>query len=81
MKQTFRYLNEIINKKKNRDRRIQLLRMTILRDISDPVEIANRFCHYFFNIDQNLAKKIPDRDKLLVISIHRMNKLEVLSLA
>ena len=56
MKQTFKYLNEIINKNKNR-------RNSVFthdnQDISDPQEIANRFCHYFSNIGPNLAKKIP----------------------
>ena len=29
------------------------------REISDPLEIASRFCHYLSNIGPNLAKKIP----------------------
>ena len=28
------------------------------QDISDPMEIANRFCYYFSNIGPNLAKRI-----------------------
>ena len=31
--------------------------------ITDPLEIANKFCQYFANIGPNLAKKLPDTSK------------------
>lgn len=57
-KNTWKILNEVINRKK----RTTKLPSTIFTDnheISNPVEIANRFCDYFTNIGPNLAKKIP----------------------
>ena len=58
-KQTWKYLNDIINKKKNKLNRINTFLSQDNREISDPLEIANRFCHFFSNISSNLAKKIP----------------------
>ena len=58
-KQTWKYLNDIINKKKNKPNRINTFLSQDNGEISDPLEIANRFCHFFSNIGSNLAKKIP----------------------
>ena len=55
----WKYLNNIINKKKNKPNRINTFLSQDNREISDPLEIANIFCHFFSNIGSNLAKKIP----------------------
>ena len=47
---TWKLLNEVINK-----RIIQILH----RRITDPMDIADRFCKYFTNIGPNLANAIP----------------------
>ena len=52
MRATWRLLNEVLNSKKLRPKP----NSTFLvgdQEISDPVEIANRFCHYFSNIGPN----------------------------
>ena len=36
----------------------EVLQKAVLQPISDPVEVANRFCSYFSSIGPNLAKKI-----------------------
>ena len=58
-KATWRVLNEIINKKKSKTKFPSSFKVDDNTEISDPVEIANRFCDYFTNIGPNLAKKIP----------------------
>ena len=35
-----------------------VLQPGLLQPISDPVEVANRFCSYFSSVGPNLAKKI-----------------------
>ena len=57
-KATWRVLNEVINKKKSKTKFPSSFKVDDNTEISDPVEIANRFCDYFTNIDPNLAKKI-----------------------
>ena len=56
---TWKILNEILNRKKSK----WLTQVnTVFRsedlEISDPVEVANRFCSYFSSIGPNLAKAI-----------------------
>ena len=58
IKQTFKYLNEIINKTKNKPKVCSVFTYEN-HDITDPGEIANKFCQYFSNIGPNLAKNIP----------------------
>ena len=58
IKQTFKYLNEIVNKKKNKPK-VSSAFTCDNQDITDPVVIANKFCRYFSNIGPNLAKNIP----------------------
>ena len=58
IKQTFKYLNEIINKTKNKPKVCSVFTYEN-HDITDPGEIANKFCQYFSNIGPNLAKTIP----------------------
>lgn len=58
-KNTWRILNEVINKKK----RVGRLPSTFIFDnqeISNSNEIANHFCDYFTNIGVNLSRKISD---------------------
>ena len=58
IKQTWKLSNDIINRKKNKYKTNTVFTHDN-REISDPLEIANRFCHYLSNIGPNLAKKIP----------------------
>ena len=50
-------MNEIINKKNNKSVQSSIFKVDGL-EISDPTDIANRFCNYFTNIGSNLAKKV-----------------------
>ena len=54
---TWKLLNEIICKKKAKVIQTSAFKADNL-EISDPEEIANRFCNYFTNIGPNLARKI-----------------------
>ena len=54
---TWRLLNEVLNSKKLRPKPNSVFKVDD-QDISDPMEIANRFCNYFSNIGPNLAKRI-----------------------
>ncbi|CAH3111049.1 unnamed protein product, partial [Pocillopora meandrina] len=54
-KPTWRLLNEVLNSKKLRPKPNSVFKVDD-QDISDPMEIANRFCHYFSNIGPSLAK-------------------------
>lgn len=58
LKQTWKLLNEVINKRTNKPS----LPSTFISDgisITEPLEIAERFCKYFTNIGPSLANKIP----------------------
>ena len=57
MRATWRLLNEVLNCKKLRPKPNSVFKVRD-QEISDPKEIANRFCHYFSNIGPNLAKWI-----------------------
>ena len=57
MRATWRLLDEVVTRKKLRTRPNSVFRIDD-QEISDPSEIANRFCHYFSNIGPNLAKRI-----------------------
>ena len=57
MRATWRLLNEVLNNKKLRPKPNSLFKVDD-QEISDPMEIANRFCYYFSNIGPNLAKPI-----------------------
>lgn len=54
-KNTWKILNEVINKKKS----TRKLPHEFKQIISNPKAIADRFCDYFTNIGPNLAKTIP----------------------
>ena len=58
IKQTFKYLNEIINRKQSKPKATSLFTYEN-QDLTDPTEIANKFCQYFSNIGPKLAKNIP----------------------
>ena len=58
IKKTWQILNEVINLKKCKSK-LPTVFYSNNRDISDPIEIANRFFDYFTNIGPNLAKQIP----------------------
>jgi hypothetical protein len=57
-KATWQVLNEVINKKISKHKLPSSFKLDEITEISDPVEIANRFCNYFSNIGPNLAKNI-----------------------
>ena len=52
MRATWRLLNEVFNSKKLRPKPNSVFWVGD-QEISDPVEIGNRFCHYFSNIGPN----------------------------
>ena len=57
-RQTWALINEVINKKKS----ASILPDAFIHnneEITDPVEIANKFNEYFTNVGPNLASKIP----------------------
>ena len=56
-KATWKVLNEIIKTKKKASK-INAIFKVDDQEITDPVDIANRFCSYFSNIGPNLAKNI-----------------------
>ena len=57
-KATWQVLKEVINKKRSKPKLPSSFKLDEITEISDPVEIANRFCNYFSNIGPNLAKNI-----------------------
>ena len=62
IKGTWKILNEILNRRKSKQRLPSLFR-TDSQNLSDPHKIADHFCRYFSNIGPNLASKIPVSDK------------------
>ena len=59
LKQTWKILNEIINKRKTRSK----MPSTFIhnnQEISDPFRIANKFCEYFTNVGPSFASKLPN---------------------
>ena len=54
---TWKILNEVINRKKSKPQVNTVFRSNNL-EISDPIEVANRFSCYFSSIGPNLARKI-----------------------
>ena len=54
---TWKILNEVLNRKKSKPQVNTVFRSDNL-EISDPVEVANRFSSYFSSIGPNLARKI-----------------------
>ena len=59
LRTTWKLLNEVINKRKSKSP-LPSSFQSEGKTITDPVEIADRFCKYFTNIGPNLAKAIPD---------------------
>ena len=57
MSATWRLLNEVLYSKKSRPKPNSVFKADD-QEISDPMEIANRFCYYFSNIGPNLAKRL-----------------------
>ena len=57
IKSTWKTLNEVINKKRSKLKFLSSFKVDNF-EISDPIEIANRFCNYFSNIGPHLAKRI-----------------------
>lgn len=57
MRATWRLLNDVVNSKKLRPTPNSVFKIGD-QEMSDQMEIANRFFHYFSNIGPNLAKRI-----------------------
>ena len=71
-KATWQVLNEVINKKRSKPKVPSSFKLDEITEISDSVEIANRFCNYFSNIGPNLAKNIqssPIRIEIFFLDI------------
>ena len=58
LKTTWKLLNEVINKRKSKSS-LPTSFKSEGRTLTDPIEIADRFCKYFTNIGPNVAKSIP----------------------
>ena len=58
LKTTWKLSNEVINKRKNKSS-LPTSFKSEGNTLTDPVEIANRFCKYFINIGPNLARSTP----------------------
>lgn len=58
IKQTWKLLNEIKNKRSSKSK-LSSRFMHSNSEITDPNQIANKFCSYFSSIGQNLARQIP----------------------
>ena len=54
---TWKVLNEILNRSKRNSNRCSTFKADD-REITDPVEIANKFCSYFSSIGLNFARAI-----------------------
>ena len=52
------HFNEIIKTKRKASNLINSIFKVDNQEITDPVDIANRFCSYFSSIGPNLAKEI-----------------------
>ena len=62
IKLTWKILNRIINKNNSKSKISDILICDDVK-ITDPLQIANKFCHYFTNIGPNLANKFLDTSK------------------
>ena len=58
LKQTWKILNEVINRRVAKSPYPASFTKNTM-EISNPTDIANKFCDYFTNIGPNLASKIP----------------------
>ena len=58
LKETWKMLNSIINKNTVKSKLNTIFNLDG-KEISDPSEIANKFCDYFTNLGPSLARKIP----------------------
>ena len=68
IKDTWKLINEVINNKNTK--RVLTSQFKIdEKVVSDPKELADKFCKYFNNIGISLANKIPSTDKSFRISL------------
>ena len=58
MKETWKILNSVINRKSSKPRLNTIFKLDG-REISNPVEMTNNFCVYFSNVGPSLARKFP----------------------
>ena len=58
IKQTWKLINEVINKRNSKPKFHSKFQYRN-KEISDPTEIANKFCSYFTSVGKNLADQIP----------------------
>lgn len=54
---TCRLLKEVVTRKKSKSRPNSAFRVDS-KEVSDPAEIASRFCQFFSNIGPNQAKRV-----------------------
>jgi hypothetical protein len=59
LKQTWKLVNEVINKRISKPSTLPSTFIHEGKTITDPLEIADKFCKYFTNIGPSLASKIP----------------------
>jgi len=59
LRKTWKLLNEIINRKGKKNSKLPSIFTDGNKDISNPHEIANKFCNFFTNVGSNLANKLP----------------------
>lgn len=59
LKAVWKLLNEVINRRKTTSKLPNTF-MHNNEEITNPMDIANKFCEYFTNVGPNLAKKIPN---------------------
>ena len=66
---TWKVLNEILNRRKRNSNRCSTFKADD-REITDPVEIANKFCSYFSSIGPNLARGQLHTVVSLMVPLH-----------
>ena len=81
IKLTWKILNSLINRTEKKSLSYPQLHDNG-QDITNPEEIANKFCQYFTSIDPNLASKIPPASKSFREFINRVpsNRCQILPL-
>jgi hypothetical protein len=65
IKKTWQTINEVLNRNKTRSKLPDtFLQKNSNNNVSNPLEIANKFNEYFVKIGPQLAKKIPKNDNI-----------------
>jgi hypothetical protein len=65
MKMTWQTINKVLNRNKTREKLPDnFLQKNSNRNITDPIDIANKFNEYFVKIGPQLAKKITKNNNI-----------------